>query len=275
MGKVPGRARQWAALAGFVRPRRSPTKRALATSSGQRPGTWACRSGILSRIAAAYSSSSSANPQTSLTDPSRTVVLVGTDEQEVGAWRCSSERSSTGLTLNTARAHRVDQIHLLPSWSQRRLTGEGPALHNINKNVGAAEVEMPVAAGAAVAAADANLAAVGAGKESFAADWASAAVAHMTLKEVDLPGRIRQAGWGHVERSWGIFRLEAEIRDEDGCGFHEGPIAGGRVDDRAAAGCRGRLRAYRPDYASEPKCRWAGCTVAGDCEAVCLRGGEE
>ena len=41
MGKAPRRARKWAALAGVIRPRRSPTRRALATSSGQRPGTWA------------------------------------------------------------------------------------------------------------------------------------------------------------------------------------------------------------------------------------------
>ena len=51
--------------------------------------------------------------------------------------------------------------------------------------------------------------------------------------------RTNQASrWGHVERSRGVRRLEAEIGDEDGCGLHEGPIVGEGVDEGVAAGCR-------------------------------------
>src|SRR5947199_10672395 len=81
--------------------------------------------------------------------------------------------------------------------------------------------------------------------------------------------RANQASrWCYSERCWGILRLEAEIGDENGCGFHEGPIVDERVDQGRAAGCRGGLRAHCSHHTEEPKCGWAGSTITGNCKIV-------
>src|SRR5205814_1884920 len=65
--------------------------------------------------------------------------------------------------------------------------------------------------------------------------------------------------------------LGASPNHQDRSRLYERPIAGERVDEGAPAGCRGGLRARRPDHAELPERGGASRSAPGDCQTARLR----